>query len=132
MTAPAAGADGPAVGRVVLGLGGDPPSRVGPFARFLACAFEALSALPPAIGQPMQDHVLTCVKRWARDAVRTVATTPAMTELLCRLRRDARSPLAIAVTRLLRSDEDFRKRGSPLQALAVDVLTSDDAEAGLA
>ncbi len=109
--------------RVILGLADDPSGRAGPFARFLACTFESLSALPPAIGGPMRDHLLLRVKRWCRDGVRATPTTPAVKELLCRLRGDARSSLSTAVTTLLRSDEEFRKAGGPLRALAVDVLT---------
>lgn len=111
--------------RVTLGLAEDPSGRAGPFARFLACTFESLSALPPAIGGPMKDHLLQCVKRWCRDAVRAAPTTPAARELLCWLRGDAHSSLSAAVTTLLRSDEEFRKPGGPLRALAVDVLTDN-------
>lgn len=113
--------------RVILGLVADPVGRAAPFARFLGCTFDSLSALPLSIGQPMKDHLLACIKRWCREAVRGVQTTAASKELLCCLRSNAGPSLAAAVTVLLRTDDDFRKPGSPLQRLAVDVLLEGDA-----
>ncbi|HEY6176011.1 MAG TPA: hypothetical protein VIX73_16270, partial [Kofleriaceae bacterium] len=123
LSAPGAGRGAPELSRIALGLAADPTMRVAPFARFLACTFEALSTLPALLGRPMQDHVALRVKSWCRDAVRTAATLPAVKELLCRVRSDPRAALGSAITVLMRSDEDFRKPGTPLQALAIDVFT---------
>jgi hypothetical protein len=122
-TATSAARKTPKLSRVTLGLAEDLSGCVAPFARFLTCTFESLSALPRPIGQPMKAHLLQCVKHWCRDAVRTTYTTPAVKELLCQLRSDTRSPLSDAVTSMLRSDEEFRKQGGPLRTLAVDVIT---------
>jgi len=120
-----AGPSAPALSRVVDGLAADPAGRIDRFARFLIATFEALAALPQQIGPPISDHLVACVERWCRDAVRTAQTEPPLAALLRRLRADPHAPLGRAVTDLLRS-EDFRKRDSPLQALAVDVLTTSD------
>jgi len=122
LRAPEPGRDGPNISRVTLGLASDPSGLVGPFARFLSASFEALSALPRPVGAPMQDQLVRCVKLWIRDASRSLRTTPAIKELLCQL-RDNKSSLGAALMMLLRSDDDFRKPGSPLRTLAVDILT---------
>jgi hypothetical protein len=118
------GPDGPKISLVALGLASDPAGLVGPFARFLSDSFDALAALPRPVGSPMQAQLVRCVKMWIRDASRNRRTTPAIKELLCQL-RDHKSSLSAALMMMLRSDEDFRKPGSPLRTLAVDILTFD-------
>ncbi|MCP4691554.1 MAG: hypothetical protein GY859_26145 [Desulfobacterales bacterium] len=93
-----------------------------PFAEFLGEFFNRFHALPSQFETILQENLLILLKEWARDGVRTASGEKAVLRLFMALRETRHKNLWAHVATLLQSDPDFRKSGSPMQSLVLDIL----------